>query len=442
MCGSWSLMVENKFVDAETEEIISQLAQVETGKKQYYRPVYSLHKWWARRPGTLFRAIILQAIEPHKKLFSINHGSLSPESNYFQSHNLENVIIFDPFMGGGTTLVEANRLGAKVIGCDLNPVSCWIVRETLKPIDLDKLNHYFARLDQTVGVKIRSLYSTNCVRCNTVAEGLYAFWIRYVNCMHCGQNVYLFKRTMLNKGESRNKSISRTNLATVFCPNCFGLNDWNGKDECECKDCGSRFDPKDGTYNQGNYICSKCGKEGISLIGTINKGHRLHERLIAIEYWCPTCQKRLYKNPDEKDLAKIQKIEEDFIRLGEKGIYPKQKILVGDSSVRWRRHHYYHYYDLFNHRQLLAFNYLIEAIFDIPEEEYRNAFITIFSNSLEYNNMMTPYNYPHRKLHHLFNYHALPLTTTPVENSVWGVGEEGAGTFVNCYRRYFQEKNY
>ena len=93
-------------------------------------------------------------------------------------------------------------------------------------------------------------------------------------------------------------------------------------------------------------------------------------------------------------------------------------------------------------RQLLAFNYLINGIQRIEEEEYRNAFITVFSNSLEYNNMMTPYNYPHRKLHHLFNYHALPLTTTPVENVVWGAGKEGAGTFVNCYQRYINAKKY
>jgi putative DNA methylase len=85
---------------------------------------------------------------------------------------------------------------------------------------------------------------------------------------------------------------------------------------------------------------------------------------------------------------------------------------------------------------------LLSAIQEIPEEEYRNAFITAFSNSLEYNNMMTPYNYPHRKLHHLFNYHAMPLTTTPVENAVWGVSDEGAGTFVNCYKRYVNAKRY
>jgi putative DNA methylase len=56
--------------------------------------------------------------------------------------------------------------------------------------------------------------------------------------------------------------------------------------------------------------------------------------------------------------------------------------------------------------------------------------------------MMTPYNFPHRKLHHLFNYHALPVTMIPVENCVWGFLNEGAGTFMNCYKRYVNAKQY
>ena len=137
-------MRESRFIDSDTEDIISQLAQDETGKRQYYRPVYSLHKWWARRPGALFRSIILLATNSNKELFlTTANGSISKLGEYFRDHTLENSVILDPFMGGGTTLVEANRLGAKVIGCDLNPVSYWIVRETLKPIDLDRLNEYF-----------------------------------------------------------------------------------------------------------------------------------------------------------------------------------------------------------------------------------------------------------------------------------------------------------
>jgi len=38
-----------------------------------------------------------------------------------------------PFMGGGTTIVEALRLGCKVIGVDLNPVA-WSPSAMPQPI--------------------------------------------------------------------------------------------------------------------------------------------------------------------------------------------------------------------------------------------------------------------------------------------------------------------
>ena len=435
--------MSDKFVDSSTEDIISQLAQDETGKRQYYRPIYSLHKWWARRPGALFRSIILRATHPDAKLFASNtNGSFFQKSDYFADHNLENVIILDPFMGGGTTLVEASRLGARVIGCDLNPVSWWVVRETLKPIDLEKLDRYFHQLEQTAGEKIKSLYKTDCAFCHAPADGMYAFWIRYVDCPHCHTETYLFKRTLLNEGLSRNKPPSRTNPAIAFCPQCFALNEWYGKCTCVCQACTHKFDPLSETFDEGNYTCQHCGESDNALIETMRAGQTLRERLVAIEYWCDCRKARLYKSPDANDWSNLAQIQVTWDTLGERAVLPKQKILEGASSVRWRAHNYERYAQVFNTRQLLAFNFLIEGIRAIPEEEYRNAFFTVFCNSLEYNNMMTPYNYPHRKLHHLFNYHAMPLTTTPVENAVWGAGEEGAGTFVNCYQRYRKAKEY
>jgi len=431
------------FADPLDEIIISQLAQDETGKRQYYRPVYSLHKWWARRPGALFRAITLLAANGSNGLYKLTEdGSISRNSAYFQSHDLKDVVILDPFMGGGTTLAEANRLGAKVIGCDLNPVSYWVVRETLKPVDLKTLERYFDQLEQNSGERIRELYRTRCHQCNSNCDSLYVFWLRFVECPSCQAHVYLHKRTLLNKGLSRNKPPSQTNPATTFCPHCFTLNDWHGKGQCLCQSCGHVYDPQVGSYDQGFYNCQNCGKERLSLIETLKAGQKLKERMLAIEYWCSHCNARLYKSPDAEDLAKFSGAEKTFFKGRESLVFPRQSILEGDSSVRWRLHNYQHYYEVFNSRQLLAFNYLIEGLKAIPEKEYRNAFITVFSNSLEYNNMMTPYNYPHRKLHHLFNYHAMPLTTTPVENVVWGAGSVGAGTFVNCYKRYYRAKAY
>ena len=40
-------------------------------------------------------------------------------------------------MGGGTPLLEANRLGCDVIGHDINPMSYWIVKQEIEHLDLD-----------------------------------------------------------------------------------------------------------------------------------------------------------------------------------------------------------------------------------------------------------------------------------------------------------------
>lgn len=432
-----------ELITKNVEDFISQITQDETGKRQYYRPIYSIHKWWARRPGALFRSILLLTQENSQNLFAkSNDGDISKESDYYKSHNYENVTIFDPFMGGGTILAEAARLGMNVIGSDLNPVSYWIVRETLKKVDLEKLNFYFIQLEKTAGQKIKELYSTQCSQCGNTDEVLYSFWVRFVNCPVCGERVYLYKRTLLDKGKSRTKKVSSKNPATVFCPNCLQLNEWTDNGDCECHNCEYEFNPRIGTYNMGLFSCLECGERDIPLAHVMKTGEKMGEKLIAIEYYCKKKNDRFYKSPDEYDLEKLNKAIKAFEIEKESLIYPKQEILPGDSSARWRLHNFNYYYEVFNPRQIIAFNYLFEEINNIPEQEYRNVFFTIFSNSLEYNNMMTPYNYPHRKLHHLFNYHALPLTTTPVENSVWGVGNKGAGTFANCYKRYIKAKKY
>jgi len=428
----------------QVEQLISKLAQDETGKRQHYRPIYSLHKWWARRPGTLFRAIILLATHPELRetLLRTNaQGDLEPNSPYFHDHNLDRWIILDPFMGGGTTLVEANRMGARVIGCDINPVAYWIGRENLKTVDLEQLDAHFQRISETAGKQIQDFYRTRCAHCQGEAETLYAFWIRYISCQRCEQRILLHKRCLLNEGASRNRPLSPANPATVFCPRCLNLLQWGGSVPAKCPHCGNRFDPRSGNYNQGYYRCN-CANEPISLLETIRNGAKLGDLLVALEYWCPACSARLYKSLDEDDHARWQAVETLFDEQESALILPDTPIPMGTSSRRWIQHGYRRYRDLFNKRQLLAFNALIRAINQIEDAEYRNCFYTVLSNMLEYNNMMTPYNYPHRKLHHLFNYHAMPLTTMPVESNVWGVGEEGAGTFVNCYHRYRRAKLY
>ena len=93
---------------------VEKLNRVALAEGNSKKPVYAMHKWWARRLGSVFRMIILAAFsedgEPAESVWG----------KFCQGHNLQGKLILDPFMGGGTTLVEALRLGARVIGVDIN----------------------------------------------------------------------------------------------------------------------------------------------------------------------------------------------------------------------------------------------------------------------------------------------------------------------------------
>ena len=103
---------------------IANLALREKQIQQNYRPIIAVHKWFARRPGTLFRGLLLSEFTD-KPL----------RESFYESNDLNGIRIADPFMVGGTPLLEDNRVGCEVIGYDINPMSYWIVRQELEHLD-------------------------------------------------------------------------------------------------------------------------------------------------------------------------------------------------------------------------------------------------------------------------------------------------------------------
>jgi putative DNA methylase len=106
-------MIEHNF----DVPFVAAMALREKQIQQNYRPIIAVHKWFARRPGTLFRALLLSEFR-ESALRDI----------YFEANTLAGIRVADPFMGGGTPLLEANRLGCDVIGYVINPMAYWIVR--------------------------------------------------------------------------------------------------------------------------------------------------------------------------------------------------------------------------------------------------------------------------------------------------------------------------
>jgi len=59
-------------------------------------------------------------------------------------------LVYDPFMGRGTTILEAALLDRAVVGCDVNPLSAVLTKPRLFPPTLDEVS------DRLIGLDLRS----------------------------------------------------------------------------------------------------------------------------------------------------------------------------------------------------------------------------------------------------------------------------------------------
>lgn len=158
--------------DGFSFEEVSEIAEVESWRKEVYRPIYHVHKWWAQRLGSVFRAAILGAAAPRGP---------SVMELFYEPVQLPGLVVFDPFMGSGTTIGEAHKLGCTVIGRDINPVSYRAVRMALGPVERSEILYLFQCLEETAGKELQKLYKS------TDSEGhacdvLYYFWVMTIAC--------------------------------------------------------------------------------------------------------------------------------------------------------------------------------------------------------------------------------------------------------------------
>ena len=409
-------------------EQLTPIAKAEASSRQNYRPIYSLHKWWAQRLGSVFRTIGLST-------FLNTDDPNEVWDHYFKSNDFSDKIVLDPFMGGGTTLVELNRMGAKTIGIDINPVAWWTVKKELEPVDTNELEKAFKTLERNVADKIKQYYKTECPACHREADVMYYFWVRKVKCISCGKDVHLFKYHVIAREKEKH-------LAVVVCPNCWHIFETRSSRELtRCPKCSFGFDPNEGEFKKGNYICPHC-KQGYNVLKTVQRGDSPPEcDMYAIEYYCPVCKRRGYKEPGADDLNLYEDARREFDETKDELIFPKQAIPMGHNTKQVINFNHKHFYDFFNDRQLVCISTLYHEILKIREDNIRELLITALSNCLDYNNMLSEYNIASPRILHLFILHVYSYTLIPVENNLWGT-KFGAGTFKSFLKRMVKVKQY
>lgn len=403
-------------------EFLSELAGHESWRKEIYRPIYHMHKWWATRLGSVFRGIMLGCVLP-------SEGDL--KEAFYREHALGNVTVFDPFMGSGTTVGEAHKLGCAVLGRDINPVAAESVRVALGPLDPHRIHEEFRRLETSVGERIRRLYKAVDEK-GGPCEVLYFFWVKQVPCLHCGEPVDLFSSRII----ARNAFPDRKLEVRISCPGCGAILSGAIHDSAAvCQPCGARFDPRQGNARGPKATCPSC-KRSFTIVHAVRASgiaprHRLLGKLILK----PKGEKQ-YLPATEDDRNAYVECERQLAKELAAGhrVLPLLRLQDGHNTRQALNYGYLSWRDFFNDRQLLALGWLHDAIAEVHDEASRDALLTIFSSALEFNNLFASYKGEGTgAVRHMFSHHILKPERLPIEANVWGT-PKSSGAFSGLYR--------
>lgn len=409
---------------------IANLSLREKQIQQNYRPIIAVHKWFARRPGTLFRGLILSEFE-RKPLRQI----------YYRSNNLRGIFVADPFMGGGTPLIEANRLGCDVVGYDINPMAYWIVRQEIERIDLKAYRNAANKLTHWLESQIGYFYRTRCLQCGSAeAHVKYFLWVKVQSCRRCGKDFDLFRGYLV--------ALNRRHPKNVFvCPSCGQLSEVEDRKQAgDCMSCGMPLS-LNGPAKRNRCPCPHCGK--INIYSDPTSGPPRH-RMFAIEYHCPSCKPyhrgRFFKKPDDEDLSKYDEAVSRMRGMRAKFV-PDDEIPPGDETDRLHRWGYRKYREMFNPRQLLGLELSCQAIARESEERVRNALATNLSDLLRYQNMLCRYDTMALKSLDIFSVHGFPVGLVQCESNLLGISNNagtnvGSGGWSNIIEKYSKAKTY
>jgi len=403
-------------------EFLSSIAKRESWRKEIYRPIYHIHKWWAKRLGSIFRGILLGCLLP---------GDAKMEAQFYKTHEFIDTSVLDPFMGSGTTIGEAHKLGCTAFGRDINPVACESVRIALGPLDQFKLKTTFHSISNSIGQRIRSLYKSKDEKGKS-CDVLYFFWVKCIPCPLCSSRVDLFSSYIIAKNAYPN----RKPLVQIYCPKCDHIfSALNHQKKFKCPSCSLEFDPRNGPANGKTAICPTC-LHSFQILNTIRKlgqppEHRLYGKLILTQ----NGGKR-YLTATEYDLQSFEEsagILAEELRKGNIRL-PQLSLSDGYNTRQAIAYNYRSWRDFFNQRQLLALGWLQEEISKISDINTRDAFFTLFSGTLEFNNLFASYKGEGTgAVRHMFSHHILKPERTPIEANVWGT-PKSSGSFLNLFK--------
>lgn len=385
----------------ETSLPSAKLSRIVAADRRAPDPLYGAHRWFARRPRALMRGVLVAASLPGDAAEDIFWTSFSDNT----AAQLTGRVVYDPFHGGGSSLVEAVRLGATVAGREIDPVASRLVRHQLCPparIDVEAAS---TRLIDHLHEEVGHLYPHVEDR-----HPLHYFSYAEVTCPHCSTKNLLYRNLIVARGARRHGSVSRPAQIIAFCPDCkrpksLPLN----SDTLVC--CGQRRALSDGTWRGQRWTCPACASR---FSHEVLMSGRLPRRVVAVEETSPEGRRfRPFEDVDQAAIDKADKFVEDN---KSKLVLPEGEIERDERDIRPENYGLVAFRDMFTSRQLAVLGTAFAWIKASDEHKDVKAALNLaVSNALATNNKMCGYATDYGRLAALFSVRGYSLPALAVE---------------------------
>lgn len=397
------------------------------------RPIYQIHKWFARRLGCSFRAVLVGAVsEPTADFWKA----------YYETGNLQGITVLDPFVGGGTSVVEASRLGATAIGIDVDPIACAVTGAELVAAEFDDLVTTLRELHERVGESLSHFYKVKKPGTNQQLTGIHYFWVQVVKCPSCKKTGEAHPNYILARENGQNQ--------WAFCRQCHEPHsiraNWKS---FKCISCDTRTVLEAAPVENGAYNCPHCSVRTPLIKLGRETGTPPTWRLFAVEGTSRSSgrpvpmKERVFLKATAADRAAAKLAGKELKRELDSDLNFLPRHEIEDqylSDTRLTDYGYRRWTQLFNDRQLLHLGRLSREISRLPEDK-RHAIGLAFSNHLTTNCMLTSYAAGWRRLTPLFSIRAYRHVPRPVELNPWLEGT-GRGTFPNAIRQVIRASEF
>lgn len=170
------------------------------------RPLYKVHKYWARKPWYVVGA-------------------------YLKHFTKEGELVLDPFSGSGVAGIEAIANNRKAVLVDLNPIATFITKNTARvDFELSALIKAYEEIRAKCENKIRGLYllDEKCPSCKAYFEmrhllrgPKFSEWIVYAVCPACNKGKQYIRRHLKKSELQKLKGIEKREIKYWYPKDAF-----------------------------------------------------------------------------------------------------------------------------------------------------------------------------------------------------------------------------